>query len=98
MVQFCTVVDNGRTVDKGEGFTDDLFRSFAVGAHFLLDEDWVSAVLKAKKRSGMGGGLVAIGNGSGAAGSLVGANGKALVALGAGGSAPSGNVFARSRS
>jgi hypothetical protein len=97
MTQFCTVVDTGRTVDKGEGFTDDLFRSFAVGAKFLLDEEWVRTVLKAKKKSGMGGGLGAIASGSVGASSIAGANGKALVATGGGSSSPSGNVFALSR-
>lgn len=43
--QLATVRNGAKNIDKGEGLTDDLFRSFCVGAHYLDRPDVVDLLL-----------------------------------------------------
>lgn len=40
ILQFLTVREVGRKVEKGEGFDDDIFRAVILGQSFLFDEDY----------------------------------------------------------
>ena len=45
MLQFQTVQDGGRTVNKGDGFTDDTYRSVALATRYLRDTEFVLSYL-----------------------------------------------------
>lgn len=99
-LQFLTVQDTGRTVDKGPNLTDDSFRSVALAMHYLKNIDFVKSYLSGQSTmKSHGGGLVAMPGGDGGGGNqtshtLTGNANRALVATGSGGS-DAGNTFAR---
>jgi hypothetical protein len=101
VMQFLTVQDTGRVVDKGPNLTDDSFRTVMLAMHFLRDIEFVNTYLSGSDRersSGMG--LVAAPGGEAQQSvSLSGDNSRALIAMpgGGGGAGESGNVFARTR-
>lgn len=102
-LQFLTVQDNGRTVDKGPNLTDDSFRAVALATHYLRNIDFVKEYLSGHTtKSGKGGGLVAMPGGDGggqSVHSMTGSN-RALVAMAGGsgsGGGDTGNTFARTR-
>ena len=43
--QMLTVRDSGRSVEKGLGATDDIFRAFILCVKHMIDKDWVKEVL-----------------------------------------------------
>lgn len=63
-LQLHTVVNVIRTVEKGPGLTDDVFRAWILAQRFLLDEEWVKENLKNVKIRGS----VALGNAVGRSG------------------------------
>lgn len=100
-LQFLTVQDNGRTVDKGPNLTDDTFRAVALQVQYLRNIDFVKEYLSGNStKSGKGGGLVAMPGGDGGQQSvhtMTGSN-RALVAMAGGsGGGESGNTFARTK-
>ena len=101
-LQLLTVRDNGRTIDKGQHMTDDLFRSVALATYFLRNIAFVTEHLSGhSKSSGRGGGLVASA-GDVATQGVVSLTGNSLAGLAAGGGLVSSsgdvsNTFARTR-
>lgn len=99
-LQFMTVQDNGRTVDKGPNLTDDSFRSIALAVHYVRDIDFVTQYLSGPDKSrSVGGGLVAAPGGE-ASGSVVAMSSnaaRALVAAPGGAGGDGGNTFSRTK-
>jgi intein/homing endonuclease len=52
--QFSTIRGFPRSVEKGEGQTDDIWRALALGLTFLVDDEWCVKHLKGRARSGRG--------------------------------------------
>src|SRR5690606_36112511 len=44
-MQMATVKDTGKMVDKGDGYTDDLYRALSLAVHGLLVEEYEAALL-----------------------------------------------------
>jgi len=58
-LQILTVKDAGRTITKGTGLTDDLFRALVLGSAYVLDDDWADQYLRvASQKSDMGIGAI----------------------------------------
>lgn len=49
ILQAATVVDNSKTITKGEKLTDDIWRAFALASVFLLNEEFCEEFLKGDK-------------------------------------------------
>jgi intein/homing endonuclease len=102
MVQALTVEDRmGKMVDKGRGYTDDLFRAFALSYSLIIDEevqDLMNSTKEGPRRHRELGVVVSYGNG--AQGGNVSSSIGAVGSFGSGGSGMSGggNTFSRSGS
>jgi uncharacterized membrane protein YgcG len=95
-LQILTVKDAGRTITKGTGLTDDLFRALVLGSAYVLDDDWADQYLRvASQKSDIGIGAIGSIGGSNTALSTT----KIGSVGGMGGSSGGGgaNVFARIR-
>lgn len=98
-LQFLTVQDNGRTVDKGPNLTDDSFRAVSLAVHYLRNIDFVKEYLSGHAvNSGKGGGLVAMPGGDGGGQqnhhAMTGSSRGLVAQAGSGGEG--GNTFSRS--
>lgn len=100
LLQFCTVQDTGRTVDKGPNLTDDSFRAMMLAMHYLRDIDFVRQYLAGPDKSRfMGGGLVAAPGGDSQQSSVIAmsSNGSRGMIAAPGGGGETSNVFARTK-
>jgi hypothetical protein len=80
--QMLTVQDKKRTVEKGSGKTDDLFRAAVLATTYLLDDEIVSKFLTEKRKNGNRG-IVAIGTNGGVTSNVISnSKGKGIAALG----------------
>lgn len=59
LLQCATIKDTGKEVVKGTKLTDDLWRAFALGVTFLLNDEFCKKHLKNRLRRKIEGGLVA---------------------------------------
>lgn len=101
ILQFLTVQDTGRSVDKGPNLTDDSFRTVALAMHYMRDIEFVRTYLAGNARERSEGlGLVAAPGSGDQTQQSYGMSSdakRAVVAMPGGGGSDSSNVFARSR-
>ena len=71
-LQLHTVTDVGRSVEKGTGLTDDLFRAWVLATHFIRDQEFADKYLVGKRERT---GSVALGVVAGRSGGGVGGGG-----------------------
>jgi len=57
LLQLATIRDGGRTIEKAPGLTDDIWRAWALGTKFLLDDEWCKKHIKPPRQRGISAGI-----------------------------------------